>query len=79
MGTIIVKKAEEDSNGNNIIATYSTKTEFATLESDIEDGAITAYKATRDGNGLVISSTYGVWASIAYDDTTNKIIHNACK
>ena len=72
-GTIIVKKAEEDSNGNNIIATYSTKTELDTLESNIEDGTITAYKATRDGDGLIIASNYGVSLSLSYDENTNKI------
>ena len=68
-GTIIVKKAYNDSDGNNIAQTYETKSDATTknttitqnvetLKTNLGNGAFIVKKAETDGANNVIHTTY---------------------
>lgn len=68
-GSFVVKKAKQDSEGNDIVETYETKSDSTTkntiitnrvsdLEEGLEDGTFVVEKSKRDANGNQIDTTY---------------------
>jgi hypothetical protein len=75
-GTVVVKKAERDSNNNVIVDTYATKSQHNTAINEIDkikDGTTIVKKSERDGNNNVIATHYETKAdALAHkNDQTN--------
>lgn len=66
-----LQTAMNTANGNitNLSTALSTtNTAISTLRNDIVNGIITAYKASRDGDGNVIKTTYATKSALALTD-----------
>lgn len=84
-GDIVAGKAKADEDGNNIKATYATKTsvtEVSGTVTNILNGTSTVGKASKDSKGNIIDETYATkaeakdiyWLTITYDNTAKKYV-----